>query len=343
MSEEDGPLHPYVEWLFGVDPILAAGNGDHRGDARLGDITPDAIAGQHAGRARWLAEAQAQPEPPYGTVDRLEHQVLLTELRAATRRDEAERVSERVPYWYTERLGDALIGLMTDPADNVRAEALAARLRALPDYLAQARRNLTVDTPRLWAEMGATGARGLRRLVGRSIGHYASGLPEALAANVTRAASEAAGAVDAFARFGDELIEQARGEWVCGVEQFNFLLRTYHHLDLDAGELAEHGRALVGRTRAQLQQLAAARDRDASWQQQIDEIKNRRPQPEEFSMPTVTRCGGRGTTRCEPDWRACPTVRAASSSGCPSTGATGCRWASCHRARRTHPACAARS
>lgn len=282
MPDQDLPLHPYVEWLFGTDPILASTEGDLRGRARLGEITPDAIAERDARLGQWLAEAENQPEPPRGTIDRLEHEVLLTELRCATRRAETEHVAERVPYWYTERLGAALAVLMADSADAVQAEALVARLAALPGYLAQAQRTLTAATPRIWAEMGAAGARGLERFIGNGIARYARALPDGLATDVSRAATRAAEAVAAFAAFADELIEHAQGEWASGTAEFDFLLRTFHHLELDAAGLAEHGRELVERERAELARLAALRDRDATWQQQVDEIKNSHPRPEDF-------------------------------------------------------------
>jgi uncharacterized protein (DUF885 family) len=279
------PLHPYVEWLFGTDPILASTEGDPRGDAQLGDITPESIAEQQRQRAAQLADAEARPDPPRGTVDWLEHQVLLTELRTATRRHELERVAERAPYWYTERLGEALSVLMTDPADDAddaRAEALAARLRAMPAYLAQAQRNLTTDTPRLWAEMGAAGARGLERFVAHSVAEYVRALPAALATDVSRASIDAALALAGFASFAEELVERAGGEWACGAAQFDYLLHTYHHLELDSAELAEHGRERVDRERTVLEALAASRDPDADWRQQIDEIKDQHPEPDRF-------------------------------------------------------------
>lgn len=282
MTEQDQGLHPYVEWLFASDPILASSMGDPRRRAELGEITPDAVTEQRTRRDHWLAAEQARPLARRGTLDWLEQQVLLTELETATRRAEAERVIERAPYWYTERLGGALVELMTDPSDPATAEALAARLIAMPDYLAQAQRNLTAATPRIWADMGAAGARGLERLAGDAIVRYARELPDGLAADVTRAATTAAAAVGEFAVFTEALAARAVGEWACGAEHFDFLLRSFHHLDLDSAGLVEHGHELVARERAELERLAAARDRDASWQQQIGEIKNWHPQPAEF-------------------------------------------------------------
>ena len=277
-----GALHPYVEFVFGADPILASERGDERGRARLGDIEPEAFAAQDETRARLLAEAEAVAPADVGTVDCLEQQVLLTELRTAGRRAEAEAVWQRAPYWYTERLGAAVGGLMSGDGDADAAEALLARLRAVPGYCAQARRNLSTETPQLWAEYGVSSARGLERFLGHAVPGYARSLPGPLGDEIAAAAAAAARAAADFAVFVGELAGRADGSWACGREQFDFLLRSYHHLDLDAGGLAEFGRELVERERAALQQLAAAIDPDASWQVQIDRIKDRHPQPAEF-------------------------------------------------------------
>lgn len=274
-------LHPYVEFLFAADPILASEQGDERGHAELGAIDPDALAEQAQMRAGFLAAAEAQPMPAAGTAAWLEHVVLLAELRTSVRRQESERVWERAPYWYAERVGQALSVLMT-PAGEATAPALLSRLRALPGYLQQAARNLTSDTPRLWAEMGQAAARGLERFAGTAVPAYAATLPPALGADVTAAAAQAAVAVGEYAIFVEALVDRAQGSWPCGREQFDFLLRSYHHLDLDADGLAEHGRQLVRDERAGLTQFAAALDPGSSWQEQIGRIKDWHPQPEQF-------------------------------------------------------------
>lgn len=276
----DGPLHPYVEFVFKADPILASERGDERGHARLGNIEPDAIAEQDRTREALLAKAEAQPPLPAGTTEWLEHQVLLTELRTSVRRHAVERAWQRAPYWYAERVGRALSVLMT--RDGAGAEALLGRLRELPGYLRQAERNLVGDVPRLWAESGAAASRGLAKFVAEAVPNYARTLPGTLAADLTRSAGAALPAVAEFAGHVEELIGRAQGSWACGQEQFDFLLLTYHHLDLDAAGLAEHGRALVEQERAALVELAAAIDADRSWQEQIDEVKQWHPQPEGF-------------------------------------------------------------
>ncbi|WP_029136357.1 DUF885 domain-containing protein [Nakamurella lactea] len=284
-------LHPYVEFLFDADPILASEQGDDRGSDRLGDIEPEAIADQDARRREFLAQAEApaRAEPATGSRECLEHALLLTELRTAVRRAETEQVWRRAPYWYAERLGQALSVLMTP--DGSAAEALLGRLRALPGYLRQAQRNLTTDTPQLWAEMGVTASIGLQRFLTGAVPGYAAELPAALGADIRRSAEAAAAAAGGYTGFVEELAGRANGTWAAGTEHFDFLLATYHHLDLDAAGLAEHGRDLVERDRRELVSFAASLDPESGWQQQLDRIKDHHPEPSDFLRTYETAMG----------------------------------------------------
>ncbi|MGN6302472.1 MAG: DUF885 family protein, partial [Angustibacter sp.] len=279
----DDALHPYVELVFAHDPILASVQGDERGHARLGDIEPDAFSDLAAARARMLADAEtAAPQTP-GTEEWLEQAVLPTELRTAARRDEVERPWERAPYWYAERLGDALSVLMQPGDDRPQTgEALLSRLRELPAYCEQAVRNLTEDAPPEWVAMGRSAAQGLQPLLTTAVPGFASALPDALAADITRAAETAAAAAQGFSDALGDLAGRARGQWQCGAEHVDFLLREYHHLDLDADALAQRGRELVESERAELEAFAAALDPATSWHDQVDRVKDWHPEPDDF-------------------------------------------------------------
>ncbi len=277
------PLHPYVELLFQHDPVLASLQGDDRGNGRLGELDPDAFADHAAARAALLREAEAQAPTAPGTGPWLEQQTLLTELRTAARRDEVERPWQRAPYWYAERLGDALSVLVRAPGDREQnAVALLSRLREVPDYCAQAGRNLTDDSPPLWVQMGQSSVRGLKPLLGQVVPGFAATTTEALSGDLVEAARAAGAAVQQLGGDLDALAGRAGGSWPCGSGHVDFLLRTYHHLDLDAQTLAEHGRELVRHERAELESLARSLDSTATWQEQVDRIKDWHPEPADF-------------------------------------------------------------
>ncbi len=287
------PLHPYVQFAFDADPILASSSGHYENWSALGDIGPDAVAEQQRVRRHMLAVAERSPQATAGTTEWLDRQVLLTELRTAVRRDEEVRVLQRAPYFYVERLGEALsvpmgsvsmgsVPASAAPGDPAAGEALLGRLRGVPQYLEQAAANLTDDTPQLWAEMGVAAGRGLGDFLAVAVPGYAGALPAKLAADIGAAADGAATAVAGFVEFVSGLAARACGTWVAGREHVDFLLHTFHHLGLNAAELAEHGRQLAAADEVALVDFAATLDRDTPWQRQIGRIKDWHPEPEHY-------------------------------------------------------------
>jgi uncharacterized protein (DUF885 family) len=230
-----------------------------------------------------LVDAEAAPPPPPGSEAWLEHAVLVTELRTAARRDEVERPWQRAPYWYAERLGDALSVVMQPGDDRPQTgEALLSRLREAPAYCQQAVRNLSDDSPPDWVAMGRSAAQGLQSLLRTAVSGFAATMPDALAADIRRAAEGAGVAAQAFSDALGELAGQAHGQWQCGAEHVDFLLREYHHLDLDAEALAQRGRELVESERAELEAFARALDPTTSWHDQVDRVKDWHPEPADF-------------------------------------------------------------
>lgn len=272
-------MDKYLEFDFAADPIHASSLGVRDHDGELGDVSPDAVAEQCAIRRRFLAEVGAEPIPPVGTAQWLDHETALVELRTAVRRDEDLRVWARAPYWYAERLGAAISVLMSDPD---RAEQLPSRLEQIPRYLRDAQANLTDETPALWAQMGVSGGKGLASFLSEAVPAYAATLPDTLGVQVSDAARAAVPAAQGFRAFAGELEQRAQGSWAGGREHFDFLLTEFHRLDLDADALHELGVAKVAEDRARLEELAARVDPSKPWPEQIARIKDRHPQPAEF-------------------------------------------------------------
>ncbi len=282
-EQGDAALHEYVAALFDADPILASEQGEARGLDRLGEITPDAFAGRAQAQRELLAQQESRPElAAVGSRPWLERQVLLVELWTALAEEERGPAWQRAPYWYAERLGAALAAPMAVVEPVAGGEALLGRLGELPGYCGQAAANLTAATPPLWAQMGISAARGLERFVASAVTGYAAGLPGRLADELARAVDRALPSIHGFVDSLERLAGSARGEWACGREHFDLLLRRHHLIELDADGLAEFGRELVHKERATLVELAQRLDPDSSWQQQIDRIKDEHPPPERF-------------------------------------------------------------
>jgi hypothetical protein len=211
-------------------------------------------------------------------------QVALIDLRTALRRHEDIRVWQRAPYWYLERLGGAFSNLISRrfaPAEE-RGRRLFSRLQQAPVYLQTARANLTDEAPPLYVDMGLTAARGLDHFLGEAIAGFAAELPPALQGDVQGAATGVRAALDDFQGFLCDLSVRARGDYACGPEHFCFLLQNLHLVDMDHRSLYEFGLERVAADRACLEAYARQQDPSRSWAEQIDEVKEHHPQPEEF-------------------------------------------------------------
>lgn len=155
------------------------------------------------------------------------------------------------------------------------ATVFNARLRQMPAYLRGARTHLQ-DMPELvpkaWlesalasAEEGVGYLQGLRQhpRVVQAFGR-SSQFQESL--------EWAVHAVEDFGRFLErEIAPHANGDFACGREQFERILRVRHGLKIDADHLHAFGVRLFDQTRRELQavtrELRADGDADALWQQ----------------------------------------------------------------------------
>lgn len=263
-------MHPYVEWLFAVDPLLALDYGAGSVESGLGNSGPDALADKRRRRLDWLTSVEARPAPAAGTTAGLEHRVLLTELRVVCRRDEVVRPEERAPYWYIERLGRFLTSLAGGPTP----ESVLVGLRAVPDYLAAARRCLTSPVPPAWAEMAVASAAGLRGLVNTAV-TCAPALPEAV-----RLGRETHGAIDDFVAFAGAAAGDADpSSWAVGRDHVAFLLRELHHVDGTVEEFVSWAHERVRDAERRLDRAARYRRPGVTWREQINDIKSQHPPP----------------------------------------------------------------
>lgn len=284
MSELQNLVDEYLDFVFARDPIEATRLGIHEHDDTLGDLSPHAVAEEATRRREFLSRFQAIDADELDADERMDLDVAIIDLRTALRRHEDLRIWQRAPYWYLERLGSAysnLIRRQFAPAE-ARAAKLLSRLQETPAYLTTASSNLTEDAPALYVEMGSTSAKGLQQFLDEAVPGFAADLPESLQNDLAAAADDAQDALHEFAGFLTDLHGRARGDFACGPEHFDFLLQNFHLLDMDHKSLYEFGREKVETDRARLEAFAEEQDPSRSWVEQISEVKEDHPQPDEF-------------------------------------------------------------
>jgi len=277
-------IDEYLGFVFRSDPIQASRLGIHEHDHSLGQVDAETFADQAATRRQFLHHFQSVAPQSLNADERMDLQVAIIDLEMQLRLQEDVRAWERAPYWYLERLGDALSDLMGREIDTIeeRGRRLHTRLEQTPRYLAAAQRNLTDQAPAIWVEMGLVSARGLQDFLAAAVPAFARAVSPALRSDLTQVTPAALAALVSFEQFLQDLHGKARGTYACGPGHLDFLLRHFHLLDMDHCSLYEFGLEQVEADTARLEALAKELDPSSTWVEQIHRIKDNHPQAAEF-------------------------------------------------------------
>jgi uncharacterized protein (DUF885 family) len=284
MTELQRLVDEYLAFVFTSDPIEATRLGMHDYDDLLGDYTQDTMAGIAAKLRAFLSRFEALDPAALDEDGWMDVRVAFIDLETALRRHEDLRVWERAPYWYLERLGGAFSHLISRdfaPAPE-RGRRLLSRLQKAPAYLSAAQRNLTDEVPQLYVNMGMTAAKGLGLFLDEAVLGFAAELPGPLASEVGKSVRDTQAALASFSQYLGDLHARARGDYACGPDHFDFLLQSFHLVDMDHESLYEFGLERVAADRERLETYAREQDPSRTWMEQIDAVKEDHPRPEEF-------------------------------------------------------------
>ena len=145
---------------------------------------------------------------------------------------------------------NAIYQLTVRPVQDLQ-HALTSRLQAIPGYLREARtflREAPEQIPALWLESAVTEAR-----VGAAYFRELRQHPQFSEYQLDAELEAAAHAVEDYAVFLErDLAPQAQGDFACGHEYFDMLLRYRHGLSLTADDLHLFGQRLFDTTLAEL-------------------------------------------------------------------------------------------
>ena len=277
-------IDEYLTFQFERDPVKATRLGVHDYDHLLGATTADAFAEEVAERRRFLDRFRSIDPETLSPDDQLDLELAKIDLQTSLRRQQDLRIWERAPYWYLERLGEALSVLMTRdfaPTEE-RGRNLLSRLEKTPAYLETARDNPGTAAPPLYVEMGLTSAKGLHAFLDKAVIGFAAALPAALKTDLTATVERVQRELQSFECHLQELHDKANGHFACGPDHFDFLLETLHLVDMDHQSLYEFGRERLAIDKENLEAYAREQDPSRTWLEQIDRVKEDHPAPEDF-------------------------------------------------------------
>ena len=284
-AAEAGPLddrfYDLVESRFrrilADNPLVATYLGIHTEDHRLGDGSRDAVLEELAAEKTHLAAIEAIDEAGLSPDARLERDLEIHNVRRAIFDTEVVRTWERRST-ALDVAGDALFLIFARdfaPMD-VRLEAIASRLEAIPAYLTQSRDRAVVPQVRAWQELEIESAASLPSFFEEILAAGVD-LAEPEQRRLAKAADAARTAIADYGAWLKDSLATGTDDWPLGRDGYDELvgLRAFDGLDADA--ILEIGEDQLEMNKAARIRAAAEIDDHRTETEVIDRLKSDHP------------------------------------------------------------------
>ena len=266
MRELDRLCESYGDLLRHLDPAAASAAGSVSGDSRLGRFDDESVR-EHVVALKATASVIEELEVK-ALDDEIDRTALLDELRATVGSWEEDRPHRHNPAFWIDHVAQALTSLLLRPdradAPGHRANAVAQRIAAIPEFLDVARATLArpplVLVDGALAELGGIGQA--LAYAAAELGPEAPGGPDALGVAVTAA-------LQALAGFGHWLRSEVEPDTgvggALGEARFDRRIQHRYAVPAGAGKLWGYATRLLDETDTALVAEARALDPARGW------------------------------------------------------------------------------
>jgi uncharacterized protein (DUF885 family) len=250
----------YLDQFAARHPSIAAGNGLHAHDDTLEDFSPASVAAEVAWLNTFRGRLDRVDPAPLTADERVDRRILLGIVDGWLLDLDRVRTWTRNPMIYVAAISDGVHNLVTmesSPAP-VRMKQLTAKLAGVPRLLASARTNVS-DPPRVFVERAIAMLGGVSDLLGHDVAAAFAGEPDdAVKAALLRAAADARGQADAYARdLQTAVLPRANGAFAVGTANVEARYRAEELIDLPAASLLAIGERELKRESAAFEEAAA--------------------------------------------------------------------------------------
>jgi uncharacterized protein (DUF885 family) len=238
----------WYAWRDRADPVSSSDQGLHTWDAELSDPTRVVERRQHVEAV--LAQVKALRTEGWSKDDRIDAALLRAQLERESFYGRVLQFEETNPLVYADECSGGIFSLLKKEyaPPRVRALAATARLRKMPAFLEQGKKNLSRPV-QLYARLAAQSARGGDDLYTGSLMTLAGALSPSEQAALVEARDAALAALHGFAAWLDEGIPKMAPFAPMGRAHYDEYLRRIYLLPLDADQLAMLGQVELHRYR----------------------------------------------------------------------------------------------
>ena len=238
------PLPHFVDDLLGylheTHPTYATLDGVHAHDDLLEDLSRTAIESEAHALAGYLRRLDEITPEGLTNIERLEHRMLASHVRARMFELEEVRTWEKNPQFYADIVASSLAGqaLFTHAPAPDRARRVLSKLRQIP-RLVQAARDNVKDPPGIFVKVGIETFRGAQKFIDYDLPRaFASVDDMHLLADLADAQTEASHAIGTYVEsLETDMAPRARASFRLGRERFEQKVRLEEGLSLSVDRL----------------------------------------------------------------------------------------------------------
>ena len=240
----------YYGWRDRNDPVGSSDRGLHTWDDQLSDPSMPMVLERRRHVQQLLAQVKALRTDGWTKDDRVDAALFRAELERVGLEDAVLRFEETNPQVYVGECSSAIFSLLKKEYAPPRVRALAAteRLRKMPAFLEEAKKNLKRPIG-LYARLASASARGGDDLYTSSLMTLAAGLSPAEKQALVEARDAALSALHAFGGWLDQGLRRSAPFVPMGRANYEQFLRRALLLPLDAEQVEMLGKAELNRYR----------------------------------------------------------------------------------------------
>ncbi|MGZ6123762.1 MAG: DUF885 family protein [Myxococcales bacterium] len=240
----------YYAWRDREDPVGSSNQGLHSWDDQLSDPSMPKVLERRKHVEALLARVKALPVAGWSKDDRIDAALFRAQLEQAAFYGRVLHFEETNPQVYVDECSAGIFSLLKKEYAPPRNRALAAtaRLRRMPAFLEQGKKNLTRPVA-LYARLAAEAARGGDDLYQASLMTLAADLSPAEKQALLEARDSALAALHAYAAWLEERIPRMAPFMPMGRANYDLYLRRVHLLPFDAAQIEMLGQAELNRYR----------------------------------------------------------------------------------------------
>jgi uncharacterized protein (DUF885 family) len=242
--------HDYYAWRNANDPVGSSEQGLHTWDDRLSDNSWPKVLERRRHVAALLARVKAMRSEGWGKDDRVDLALFSAQLERAAFYGEVLKFEETNPMGYVNECTSAIFSLLKKEYAPTRTRALAAtqRLKQVPSFLEQAKKNLTRPIG-LYSKLAIDSARGGDDLYLSSLNALTADLSPDEKAALVAARDGALQALHGFADWLAARLPHMAPFVPMGRANYERFLHRVHLISLDAAQVEMLGQAELNRYR----------------------------------------------------------------------------------------------